>query len=126
VPYFSTLSGKWHDFVEKNLLNKNVCLIFLQRLYETFLILRRIQRGIVIYIYIYIYIYMTGRHVKYPLFSSGLKFEFSGQIFEKFSNIKFYENPSSGSRVVACGRSDRRADRHVEANSRFSQLCERA
>jgi len=25
----------------------------------------------------------------------------------KFSNIKFRENPSSGSRVVSCGRTDR-------------------
>jgi hypothetical protein len=28
-----------------------------------------------------------------------LKPEFSQQIFEKYSNIKFHENPSSGSRV---------------------------
>jgi len=44
-----------------------------------------------------------------------MKLEFSRQIFEKYSNIKFHENPSSGSR---------RTGRHDEANSRFSQLCE--
>ena len=33
-----------------------------------------------------------------------MKLEFSRQIFEKSSNIKFHENPSSGSRVVPCGR----------------------
>jgi len=32
------------------------------------------------------------------------KHEFSGQFFEKYSNIKFRENPSSGSRVTAQGR----------------------
>jgi len=32
--------------------------------------------------------------------------EFSQQIFEKLSNIKFNLNPSSGSRVVPCGRKD--------------------
>jgi len=32
--------------------------------------------------------------------------EISRHIFEKYSNIKFYENPSSGSRVVPCGRTD--------------------
>jgi hypothetical protein len=32
------------------------------------------------------------------------KLEFYRQIFEKSSNIKFYRNPSSGSRVVPCGR----------------------
>ena len=30
-----------------------------------------------------------------------MKLEFSRQIFEKFSNIKFNENPSSGSRVFS-------------------------
>jgi len=33
--------------------------------------------------------------------------EFSGQIFEKYSNVKFRKNPPSGSRVVPCGRTDR-------------------
>jgi uncharacterized protein with PQ loop repeat len=32
-----------------------------------------------------------------------MKLKFSRHIFEKYSNIKFYENPSSGSRVVPCG-----------------------
>ena len=32
-----------------------------------------------------------------------MKFEFSRQILEKYSNIKFHENPSSGSRVVPRG-----------------------
>ena len=36
-----------------------------------------------------------------------MKLEFSRQIFEKYSNIKFHENPSSGSRGVSCGRTDR-------------------
>jgi hypothetical protein len=43
-----------------------------------------------------------------------MKSEFSWQIFEKYSNIKFRENPSSGSRVVPCGQTDG----HDEANSR--------
>jgi hypothetical protein len=46
-------------------------------------------------------------HVKYPLFLYILiKLEFSGHSFEKYVNIKFYENPSIGSRIVACGRTD--------------------
>jgi hypothetical protein len=59
-----------------------------------------------------------------------MKLEFLRQIFEKYSNIKFHENPSSGSQIVTCGRTDeqtgRQTDRHDEANSRFSQFCERA
>jgi hypothetical protein len=34
-----------------------------------------------------------------------MKLWFSRQIFEKYSNIRFHENPSSGSRVP-CGRTD--------------------
>ena len=51
-----------------------------------------------------------------------MKLEFYGQIFEKYSNTKFHENPSSGSRVVPSGWTDR----HDEANSRFPQFHERA
>jgi hypothetical protein len=32
------------------------------------------------------------------------------RIFEKYSNIKFHENPSSGSRVLPCGPTDRQTD----------------
>jgi hypothetical protein len=57
--------------------------------------------------------------------------------FQKSSNIKLDEKPSSGNRVVfhVGRRTDRRTDkkqregqtdRHNEASSRFSQFCERA
>ena len=49
-----------------------------------------------------------GLHVKYPLLLSDFNDTLiSRQILEKYSNIKFNENPSSGSRVVSCGRTDR-------------------
>jgi hypothetical protein len=51
-----------------------------------------------------------------------MKLKFSRQIFEKYSNIKCYENPFSVSRVIPCGRTDT----HDEANSRVSQFCEGA
>jgi len=35
-----------------------------------------------------------------------MNLEFSRQMFEKYSNIKFRENPFSGSRVVPCGQTD--------------------
>jgi len=35
-----------------------------------------------------------------------MKLEFSEQIFEKYSNINFHENLSSGSWVVPCGWAD--------------------
>ena len=52
--------------------------------------------------------------------------EFSQQIFNKYLYIKFHENPSIGSRIVPCGQTTRRTDRLAEANSRFSEFCERA
>jgi len=39
-----------------------------------------------------------------------MKLYFSGQIFEKYSNIKFHENPSSGSRVFPCGKTGGRTE----------------
>ena len=36
--------------------------------------------------------------------------ETSRQIFKKYMNIKFHENPSSGRRVVPCRRTDRRTN----------------
>jgi len=51
-----------------------------------------------------------------------MKLEFSRQISEKYSNIKFHDNPSSGGRFVPCGQTVR----HEEANSHLSQFCESA
>ena len=48
----------------------------------------------------------------------------TGRIFMKFNIRGFFENLSSGSRVVSRGRKDGRTDRHDEANSRFSQFFE--
>jgi hypothetical protein len=55
-----------------------------------------------------------GTRVKYPLFLSHFnETEFSGQIFEQYSNMKFRENPFSGNRRPR-GRRDGQA-RHDEA-----------
>jgi hypothetical protein len=50
-----------------------------------------------------------------------MKLEFSQQVFDKYQNIKFHDNPSSESRVVPYGQKDE----HHKPNSRFSQFCER-
>jgi hypothetical protein len=47
---------------------------------------------------------------------------FSRQIFEKCCNVKFHENPFSGSRIISC----RQMDIYDESNSRFSQVFEHA
>jgi len=60
---------------------------------------------------------------------------FSRNFRKKHSNIKFHENPSSGSRALPCGRSDVRTEgqmdrgtdegKREEYNGRFSQFCDR-
>jgi len=44
-------------------------------------------------------------------------------IFEKYTSVEFYAYPSSGSRVVRCGRTEE-TDMLHEANGLFSQFCE--
>ena len=39
-----------------------------------------------------------------------MELEFSQQIFKKYWNIKINANPSSGSKVVLCGQTDRQMD----------------
>jgi hypothetical protein len=42
-----------------------------------------------------------------------IKLDLSRQIFEKYSDMKFYDNPSSGSRVVLCGQTDGQTERGI-------------
>ena len=55
-----------------------------------------------------------------------MQLEFSRQMFEEYSNIKFHENPSSGSRTVLCGQTDEQnnwqTDTHDNVNSSISQF----
>jgi len=53
--------------------------------------------------------------------------EFSRQIFEKYSNVKFRGNHPGRTELFYVGEeTDGRTDRHGEANSRFSQFREGA
>jgi hypothetical protein len=92
LPYFSTLSHQRQDFCKSIIEHKMCALILYSVLSEICIILRRMY---------------TGLYIKYTLalseFSEILTFS-----FEKFSNVKFHENLSSGSRVVASGRTDGR------------------
>jgi hypothetical protein len=65
----------------------------------------------------------NGLHVKYPLFLSDFNETWIfWQITEKCLKIKFHENTSSVNRVVQCVQTHM----YDEADSRFSQFCERA
>ena len=112
-PYFSTLSHKRHDFPKALLNIKCVFLFSLQRLSETFLIIRRTGREITKKRNLL----FTKSTRSFPIL---MKLEFHRHVFQKYSNIKFNENPSTGNRVVPCAHTDGRTGTHDEANSRFS------
>jgi len=57
-------------------------------------------------------------------FRTVIELEFSRQLLEKYSDTKFNENPSSGSRLLYM-RMDGQTDKHCEASSRFSQFLRR-
>jgi hypothetical protein len=57
-------------------------------------------------------------HVKYTTRYTLMKFQFSRQIFEKYSDFKFHEYPSGGSRFQ-CGQTDR----HDEGKSSFRNFA---
>jgi hypothetical protein len=107
LPHFSTLPHIGHDFREIVTEYKVCVLIFSTFLSETFLILRRnerdmIKKCILAFLYSIRYFCQILR-----------KLEFPQQIFEKYSNIKFHEIPSNGSRVAPCGPTDRRKDEQI-------------
>ena len=65
---------------------------------------------------------IIGLYVKYPLLLSDfIQTWFFSKYFPKI--LKFHENLQVG---AALFHADGRTDRHDEANSRFSQFCERA
>jgi hypothetical protein len=73
------------------------------------------------------YVRRSSSKVRVTLVSCVLMgLELYRQIFEKLCDMKFRGNPLSGSGVVPCGQTDKRTERHYEANSRFSQFYERA
>ena len=76
-------------------------MISLKLLSETFLILR-IER--------YMIKNVCYSSCKVPFFWILKKIKFFGLISKKYPNIKFHENPSSGSLVVLCGRMDAQTD----------------
>ena len=107
LPYSSTLSHKRHNFEKRKLFNIRCVLIFSTTLSETFLIPKRTQR------------YTTNVHscpLKYGLFLSHFNGTciFSTDFREKNSNTKFHGNPSSGSRVFPCRRTDGWTDMTVQ------------
>ena len=101
VPHFPTLSLKWHNLKKKKLSKIKCTLILPTKFSIVFLILRWLQRDSVIYVH---------RHsFEVTLFSLDFtEIWIFWWISEKYSNMKFHENPCSGSRVISCGQTDKK------------------
>ena len=115
--FFSTLSHKWHDF-RKKIIDHQICVFeFLQILcMKQLSFIRRNERD-TIKMYI-------GLRVKCPLLLSD--FKQTGIFRADFSKNTQMRNfitmcPVGGDLLLACGQTDI----HEEANSRFSQFCEK-
>ena len=78
------------------------------------------QKNIKLLPYVYVCLQVKYRYSCQIL----IKLKFSRQIFKKCSNIKFNENPSSGNRVVPCGRTDGRTDREDRQTDRQTEKHE--
>jgi hypothetical protein len=113
LPHFSTLYHKLHDYKEKVIEYKMCVLNFsttcLGNISYSKMNWARYNKCT--------YVFMWSTRYFWQILK---KPRFSRQIFTKYSNTKFNENPFSGSRVVPCGRTERR---HDETNGRFSKFC---
>ena len=95
---FFHISSQTERFKKKCYWTQNVFRLFLQLVSETYLMLRRNERDIIKNVYWYSY-------KKGPLLSDfNAPYIFSIDFRKKYSNIKFHENPSTGSRAVPRGR----------------------
>jgi hypothetical protein len=130
LPYSSTLSHERHDFLKKKNVTEHetFVLIFSTNMSEIYLIRRIIQRDIIINVH-----------------RSSLKYSFLMSYFNKTNFLdRFSKNThiSNSMKIRRVGSEllhidgrmdgqterqiDGRADRHDEANSRFSPFCEHA
>jgi len=106
---------------EKRLLNtKCVYWYPVQRLFETFLIIRENERDMIKNV--------NRSSCKVTVITARciLNLNVLDICCERYSNAKFHEYSSSGSWVVPCGHLKGRADRNNEHKSRYSEFCEGA
>jgi hypothetical protein len=102
--YFSHYVINGTVFEKKNILNIKCVLIF----YISFVWnISHSEKNWARYYHNCAYVFMLS--VRYSCYIL-MKPAFSRKIFEKSSNRKFHENPSSGSRIVSFGQADRHRD----------------
>jgi len=97
LQYFSKLSHKRHDF-QVEFTEHAMCVLIFCKTFVWNICRSKKNSGRYFHKSTY-----KRLHLKYPLFLSDFRLT-SHHIFEKFSNIKFHENPTCRSRVVPCCR----------------------
>jgi hypothetical protein len=112
--FFDIISKK-ERFSEKVVAHKMCGFIFSTNLFATFRILRIIQGDVVIHIH--------TPSCKVPVFLARFCVLYFPHIFAKTQISNFLKIFPVGAKLFYA---DGRADRHDEANSRFSQFCESA
>jgi hypothetical protein len=121
VPYFFTLSHKWHDLRRKNYWTKMCIMIFSATSAQNATHSKKWAR--------YRECTLVFVQSSSYFFRVSMKVELSRQIFRNIIKYKILWDPSSESRVP-CEWTDRRIEicrlRSDESYSRSSQFCERA
>jgi len=107
---FSTLSHKRHDFRKKKVMEHEMCVLVFPKTCLKHLSFYEVMSKI-----LFKNVYWSSCKVPFVLVRFWWNLNFLDRFSKKSSNIKFLANPTSGSRVVACGRTDG----HDEAHSRF-------
>jgi hypothetical protein len=120
LPYFPTLSHKRHDFWGEKVIEHTMCVLILSTAF--FWNISHSKKNPARYYHTCTQVLMWSIRYSCQIL---MKHEFSWQIFDKCSNIKFHGSPVGAS---CCMRTDGRTDResHDEPSSRFSLFCERA
>ena len=121
LQYFSTSSHKWHDFWKKKGIKHKLRVLIFSVIFVWNI--SHFEKHWAEYDKKCVLVIMSGTCYSCQ---TVVKLEFSWHIFKKI-DFRFYENPSSGGRVVPCGqmdgRTDRKTDGHDEANSCFLQFA---
>jgi hypothetical protein len=117
---FSTLSHKLHDLRETYIVHKICILIFSKTFCNTSLYKKNSARCYYRCKYVFMYSTCYASQIL-------MKLEFSRQIFEKYSSIKFHKNSSSGNRFVSCGWTDQQTDmtKQIVAFRNFSNAAKK-
>ena len=126
LPYFPTWFHKRHDFREKKVIEHGMCVLIFSTtsVWKSYHSKKHAARY-----HKYTYVATASTHNSCQIL---MKLESSGQIFEKCSNVKFHENPSSENRVFPCWKTGRRrngrTDRETDTPKQIIavlQFCER-